>query len=189
MWQKILFFSLSFLFVLNGNAQDDKNLQQVIRGEVVDKQTQAPLPGANIVLLETNPPVGTITGAEGEFRLENVPVGRQEIVVSFIGYHNKVIKNLDFTKAHHWVLGFDALLTDHLRLKAETYYQYLYDVPVEEHPSYYSMLNAGANWGLNTRDFLTNEGEGWNYGVEFTLEKFYHNNWYFLTMASLFDSK
>jgi len=98
-------------------------------------------------------------------------------------------KNLDFTQAHHWVLGFDALLTDHLRLKTEAYYQYLYDVPVEEHPSYYSALNAGANWGLNTRDFLVNEGEGWNYGVEFTLEKFYHNNWYFLTTASLFDSK
>ncbi|HKL32808.1 MAG TPA: carboxypeptidase-like regulatory domain-containing protein [Tangfeifania sp.] len=98
-------------------------------------------------------------------------------------------KNLDFTQAHHWVLGFDALLTDHLRLKTEAYYQYLYDVPVEEHPSYYSALNAGANWGLNTRDFLVNEGEGWNYGVEFTLEKFYNNNWYFLTTASLFDSK
>ncbi|MFW6259374.1 MAG: TonB-dependent receptor [Tangfeifania sp.] len=98
-------------------------------------------------------------------------------------------KNLGFTQAHHWVLGFDALLTDHLRLKAETYYQYLYDVPVEKNPSYYSMLNAGANWGLNTRDFLTNEGEGWNYGVEFTLEKFYHSNWYFLSTVSLFESK
>jgi hypothetical protein len=98
-------------------------------------------------------------------------------------------KNLDFTRAHHWVLGFDALLSDHFRLKTETYYQYLYDVPVEENPSYYSMLNAGANWGLNTRDFLTNKGEGWNYGVEFTLEKFYHNNWYFLSTVSLFESK
>ncbi len=98
-------------------------------------------------------------------------------------------KNLDFTKAHHWVMGFDALLTDHLRLKTELYYQYLYDVPVEEHSSYYSVLNAGSNWGLNTRDFLTNEGEGWNYGVEFTLEKFYHNNWYFLSTVSLFESK
>lgn len=98
-------------------------------------------------------------------------------------------KNLDFTKANHWVLGFDALLSDHFRLKTETYYQYLYDVPVEENPSYYSMLNAGATWGLNTRDFLINEGEGWNYGIEFTLEKFYHNNWYFLSTLSLFDSK
>lgn len=50
-------------------------------------------------------------------------------------------------------------------------------------------LNAGTNWGLNTRDFLVSEGEGWNYGVEFTLEKFYHTDYYFLATLSLFDSK
>ncbi len=72
--------------------------------------------------------------------------------------------DLGFTKAHHWVLGFDALLSEQLRFKAETYYQYLYDVPVEREPSFYSMLNTGAEWGLNTRDFLVNEGKGWNYG-------------------------
>ena len=71
----------------------------------------------------------------------------------------------------------------------ETYYQYLFDVPVEKELSSYSTLNEGTEWGLNTRDFLINEGEGWNYGVEFTLEKFYHNNYYFLVTTSLFDSK
>ena len=96
---------------------------------------------------------------------------------------------LDFTKAHHWILGFDALLGEQLRLKTEAYYQYLFNVPVEIEPSYYSILNTGAEWGLNTRDFLVNEGEGWNYGVEITLEKFYHNDYYFLLTASLFDSK
>jgi len=98
-------------------------------------------------------------------------------------------KNLDFTKAHHWVLGFDALLSDQLRFKAETYYQYLYDVPVEKDPDYYSIVNAGADWGLNTRYTMMNKGEAWNYGIEFTLEKFYHKNYYFLSTLSLFDSK
>ncbi len=98
-------------------------------------------------------------------------------------------QNLDFTKAHHWILGTDVLLDEHLRLKFETYYQYLFNVPVEKEPSSYSVLNEGTQWGLNTRDFLVNEGEGWNYGVEFTLEKFYHNNYYFLVTTSLFDSK
>ncbi len=97
--------------------------------------------------------------------------------------------NLEFTRANHWVLGFDALFTEHLRFKAEAYYQYLYDVPVEREPSVYSVLNAGADWGLNTRDNLVNDGEGWNYGIEFTLEKFYDNNYYFLTTLSVFDSK
>ncbi|MBN2773493.1 MAG: hypothetical protein JXR31_04545 [Prolixibacteraceae bacterium] len=98
-------------------------------------------------------------------------------------------KNLDFTRAHHFVLGFDALLNPQLRIKAETYYQYLFDVPVEKEPSGYSLLNEGAYWGLNTRKNLINEGQGWNYGLEFTLEKFYSKNYYFLVTTSLFDSK
>jgi len=103
-----------------------------------------------------------------------------------VGLENK---DLDFTKAHHGVLGFDALLTRQLRIKAEGYYQYLFDVPVENKASSYSMVNAGTGWGLNTRNGLVNEGEAWNYGIEFTLEKFYHKNYYFLTTLSLFDSK
>ncbi len=97
--------------------------------------------------------------------------------------------NLDFTKAHHWVLGYDAMLGDEFRIKAETYYQYLYDIPVEQEPSYFSMVNTGADWGLNTVDSLINAGKGWNYGLELTLEKFYSNNYYFLITTSLFDSK
>jgi len=98
-------------------------------------------------------------------------------------------KNLDFTKAHHLVLGFDALFSEQLRFKAETYYQYLYNVPVEQMPSSFSILNLGADWGLNTRDSLVNNGDGLNYGIEFTLEKFYYKSYYFLTTLSLFDSK
>ncbi len=97
--------------------------------------------------------------------------------------------NLDFTRAHHAALGFDVLLSERLRMKAETYYQYLYDVPVESEPSWYSMVNAGAEWGLNTRYSMVNSGKAWNYGIEFTLEKFYHKNFYFLITYSLYDSK
>lgn len=129
----------------------------------------------------------------------NVGYGKHSKVQSMATYFIESVKNdgsvvlenrsLDFTKAHHWVLGFDALFSDQLRFKAETYYQYLFDVPVENDPPSYSMLNTGAEWGLNTRYSLFNMGEGWNYGVEFTIEKFYHNNYYFLTTLSLFDSK
>ncbi len=98
-------------------------------------------------------------------------------------------QNLDFTKAHHVVVGFDALLSEFLRFKAEGYYQYLYDVPVEQKSSYFSMLNTGAEWGLNTRNYLVNNGKGWNYGIEFTLERFYRKGYYFLTTVSLFESK
>ncbi|MCA1760388.1 MAG: hypothetical protein LC658_11525, partial [Bacteroidales bacterium] len=42
---------------------------------------------------------------------------------------------------------------------------------------------------VNSAGDMFNGGEAWNYGVEFTLEKFYHKNYYFLTTLSLFDSK
>ncbi len=119
----------------------------------------------------------------------------QSMVTYFLEtmYDNNTIvldnKDLDFTKTHHLVLGFDALLSQQLRFKTEAYYQYLFDVPVEKKPSSYSLVNAGAGWGLNTRNSMVNDGEARNYGIEFTLEKFFHKNYYFLTTLSLFDSK
>ncbi|NVO03080.1 MAG: TonB-dependent receptor, partial [Bacteroidetes bacterium] len=98
-------------------------------------------------------------------------------------------ENLDFTKAHHVVLGWDWRLSENLRLKTEAYYQYLYNVPIENISSSYSVLNNGAAWGIDIRDSLVNKGFGKNYGIELTLEKFFSKNYYFLFTASLFDSK
>ena len=41
-------------------------------------------------------------------------------------------RNLDFSKAHHFVLGYDQRLGQHSRLKIEPYLQLLYDIPVVE---------------------------------------------------------
>lgn len=98
-------------------------------------------------------------------------------------------KNLDFQKSHHFIAGLDYLLADQLRLKSEVYYQHLYNVAVHSHASTFSLLNAGADFGLPSEENLVNNGYGRNYGMEITLEKFFSNNYYFLTTASLFDSK
>ena len=52
-----------------------------------------------------------------------------------------------------------------------------------------SMLNYGADFYMERNDSLINKGTGRNYGIELTLEKFFSNNYYFLTTISLFDSK
>jgi len=98
-------------------------------------------------------------------------------------------KDLSFTRSHHVVLGFERSLTENLRLKVETYYQSLFDVPVEKTPSFYSVLVEGADFAPIDRDQLVNEGTGRNYGIEMTLEKYFSNNYYFLITGSLFDSK
>ncbi len=95
-------------------------------------------------------------------------------------------KDLDFTKAHHLVLGYDWYLTDKMRLRLEPYYQYLYNVPVIQDSSY-SLINFTQEWTFENE--LINEGTGYNIGVDLTLERFLSNNFYYLITASVFDSK
>lgn len=103
-----------------------------------------------------------------------------------ISYNNE---NLDFTKSHHFVFGYDINPVKDWRLKAELYYQYLYDVPVNTFSSSYSMLNTGASFKTELEDRLTNAGTGQNYGVELTIEKFFGKGYYGLFTSSLYSSK
>jgi hypothetical protein len=98
-------------------------------------------------------------------------------------------KDLDFIKSHHAVVAHDYSLTKQLRLKTEVYYQYLFDVPVRQKADNFWLLNGGeALSGWCTEDSLVNNGTGENYGIELTLEKFLHENYYFLVTTSLFNS-
>ncbi len=96
-------------------------------------------------------------------------------------------ENLDLSKSHHFVLGYDRSLNPFLRMKIETYYQYLYQIPIRPGvDETYSILNQ--EWTFAT-DPLVSEGNGRNYGVEFTLEQFTRNDLYFLLSASIFQSQ
>ncbi len=99
-------------------------------------------------------------------------------------------KNLKLTKAFHAVLGYDRRLNEQLRLKAEWYYQHLFDVPVENQPgSTRSILNASNIWEILGITGANNQGTGRNYGMDLTLEKFFSNQTYFLITGSLYDSR
>jgi hypothetical protein len=110
---------------------------------------------------------------------------------AFMPDHSLILTNINLgaTRSHQFVLGHDWNISNNLRLKTETYYQYLFDVPVERKLSSYSILNTGAYWGSDANDSLVNKGTGYNYGLEITFEKFFSNNYYFLITTSLFDSK
>ncbi|WP_424963469.1 carboxypeptidase-like regulatory domain-containing protein [Ekhidna sp.] len=105
------------------------------------------------------------------------------------GMTERTNEDLNFMKAHHFVLAMDRNLGTNWRLKTEVYYQSLYDVPVEPTPSSYSVLNEGNDFIFEEKGSLVNEGSGSNYGIETTLEKFFSNNYYMLLTASLFDSQ
>jgi len=98
-------------------------------------------------------------------------------------------RELEFTKSHQFALGYDYSISQNLRLKAEIYYQSLYNVPVETRESPLSLINVGAGEEFPHVDSLVNNGTGRNAGIEFTLEKFLSNRYYFLITASALDSK
>jgi len=95
-------------------------------------------------------------------------------------------KDLNFTKAQHLVLSYNRQISDYLHFKVEPYFQYLFDVPVVP-GSYFSLQNLYDETYFN--DSLVNRGKGWNYGVDLTLERFLHNQFYYLVTASVFQSK
>jgi hypothetical protein len=96
-------------------------------------------------------------------------------------------KGLDLSKAHHYVLGYENRITKNLNAKIELYYQDLFNIPVENvDTSYFSMLNA--DMGYIDKE-LVNKGTGKNYGIEFSLERYFDNSYYYLFTTSLYESK
>ena len=102
----------------------------------------------------------------------------------------EVITNLDlgFSKGNHYVLGVDQKLWANTRLKAEGYYQQLYNIPVEKRATAFSLVNSGAFWGMMVEDSLVNRGTGKNYGAEITLERFLSKGFYYLSTFSWYNS-
>ena len=99
-------------------------------------------------------------------------------------------KDLDFTRSHHFVIGYDVKLGASWRGKVETYYQAISQVPVERFASSFSILNIGADFGFPTDVVnLQNTGTGYNTGIELTIEKFFSKGFYGLLTTSVFDSK
>ncbi|HET8963124.1 MAG TPA: TonB-dependent receptor [Chitinophagales bacterium] len=96
-------------------------------------------------------------------------------------------RNLEFSKAHHLVVGYDFSINAFSHLKTEAYYQHLFNIPVSmDKTSTYSMINSTD--GYNTEP-LINKGLGRNAGIELTYERFMHKNLYYLLSVSVFDSK
>ena len=95
-------------------------------------------------------------------------------------------EDLGLLKAHHLVLGYEKLFSKNIRIKAEAYYQYLYNLPVENNrESNFSTINETVD--LQFVD-LVNKGTGENYGIELTLERFFTDNYYYMLNGSVFNS-
>src|SRR5580692_183724 len=90
--EQIFPFILGILIApLGASAQ----ITQVVRGVIVDKESNVPLEGVNVVALKDSTVLsGSTTDAKGNFRIEKVPVGRVNIAASYIGYQKIFLPNI-----------------------------------------------------------------------------------------------
>src|SRR5690606_38658171 len=81
-----------------------QGLTQTIRGKITDQDSRMPLPGVNVVILRSDVFLGASTDEQGNFRIENVPIGRTNLKISYIGYEEKILSHLLLTSGKETVL-------------------------------------------------------------------------------------
>jgi hypothetical protein len=136
---------LFLFFVCHANAADP--ITTTFRGTVIDSQTELPIPGANVVILESDPFTGTSAAADGTFSLPNLPVGRIDVQVSAMGYTPAILNNLMLSSGKELVL--------YIRLEEQVYR--LQEVSVRPEVRKDQPLNEMAS--VSARSFSVDETE------------------------------
>lgn len=86
----VIAIAVSAISFANNNAA----YTQTVRGTIIDQDSKTPLIGVNVILLESNPIKGASTDLNGNFRLENVTIGRIDLKLTYLGYEEKIISNI-----------------------------------------------------------------------------------------------
>ncbi len=94
-------------FLLAGLCLRAQEITQTIRGTVLDKESKAPLTGAEVAVLSTDPVSGDISDVDGHFKIEKIPVGRHTLQVTYLGYELLTIPNLLVTSGKEVVLNLE----------------------------------------------------------------------------------
>jgi len=79
-------YLLTVLLIFMQSILVAQTLTQTIRGTINDIDSEVQLYGATVVVLNTDPLIGSSTDFDGNFRLDKVPVGRHNIKISMLGY-------------------------------------------------------------------------------------------------------
>lgn len=99
--KKLIFSSLLFFLVLNLVAQ---GLTQTLRGTVSDADSKLPLQGVSVLVVGLDPSLMAATDANGEFRFDQVPLGRISLHLSLIGYESLTIPDIEINSGKEKIL-------------------------------------------------------------------------------------
>jgi hypothetical protein len=101
------FFTFIFMFHISF-AQNS----QIVRGKITDAASKSPMIGATVVVMGSNPLLGTVTDENGSFRLAGVAIGRINLKVTLIGYEDLFAKDIIVNTGKEVVL--DLAMTESL---------------------------------------------------------------------------
>jgi len=82
-------FGIGFFVLICSASLFSQGIKGTIRGTVTEAKTGKSLEGVNVVFMDSIQ-LGTVTDAEGNFVLKNVPPGRQSLEMSSVGYVSQV---------------------------------------------------------------------------------------------------
>ncbi len=102
MYTKTKSIAISFLLLVSAFSFAQQNqsgiLTQTIRGIVTDRASGYPMSYATVALLD-NSQIATTTDDEGNFKLENVPLGRHDIQARYVGFEPAIFREILVTSA------------------------------------------------------------------------------------------
>ncbi|MCU0473655.1 MAG: TonB-dependent receptor [Bacteroidales bacterium] len=88
------FISTTLIIAVFTTLAFSQNLTQIVRGTIIDSDNKLPLIGATVIIIGTDPLIGTATDVNGEFRLGKIPIGRIAVKISYLGYETKTISDI-----------------------------------------------------------------------------------------------
>lgn len=92
-----LFFAATLFFFGNTQFAFSQNITQTIKGLVSDKQSKEPLVGATVLIIGFETKFASTSDANGKFSIQNVPAGRYDLKVKYIGYKEIILPNIQVT--------------------------------------------------------------------------------------------
>ena len=77
-----------FLILIFSSVLSFSQNKGIVKGRIIDSQTREVIPFVNVLVLDTQ--IGTASNENGEFEIQNVPLGYVKIQVSSIGYQSVI---------------------------------------------------------------------------------------------------
>ncbi len=99
----LIFIILLVIFPLKLILGQAPSNYGTLAGKVTDSNTGIPLPGANIILVQTV--MGASSDLDGNFEVDNIPAGKYEVKATMMGYKNMTVA-VTITSGEKTVINF-----------------------------------------------------------------------------------